>query len=224
MIKHKLHLICLAYGFIADPSRTFNHNVFIQLQCMPAWYYFNRSTNLKFHDLTSVLSPPKNLQTLLGLGLKFCPSPSFSHSSATKSFERFRKDLFCKTYFAGKSMDQSDLDMKLYIKSDWCPLDWMIPHAIHHRLRNFSAATNSLFQKKKCKPNLLWHQHLTLSHLQKDHRFLIISCDKNLGPAILNMIHTSNEHLLIIYQIPLLTDTSVPLQQPPIIIISLQRS
>jgi hypothetical protein len=200
VIKHKLRLIHLAYGFVANPSFSVNHNVFIQLQHMPAWYYFDRPTNLKFHDLTSVLSPPKNLQTLLRLGLKFCPSPSFSHSSASKSLERFRKDLYCKTYFAGKEMNRPVLDMKLYIKSDWCPLDWMIPHPIQRRFRNFSTATNTLFQKKKCHPNLLWHQHLALSQLQKDHRFLIISCDKNLGPAIIErdtyIKRALNDHLL----------------------------
>jgi hypothetical protein len=69
--------------------------------------------------------------------------------------------------------------------STWCPLDWMIPHSIHRRLRNFTHSTTSLFKKQKCKPNLLWHQHLALSTLQKDHRFLVIHCDKNLGPAII---------------------------------------
>ena len=175
----------MAYGFASNPSLSISHNVSLQLQVMPIWYYFDRPTHLAFHDLTTNLSPPKNLQSLLGLGLKFCPAPRFSHSSVAKSFERFRRDLFCKTYFAGKDNVNADFDMKLHVSSTWCPLDWMIPNSIHRRLRNFTQSTNSLFKKKKCKPNLLWHQHIALSTLQKDHRFLVIHCDKNLGPAII---------------------------------------
>jgi hypothetical protein len=180
-----LNKIRLAYGFVVDSNLTVHHNVFLQLQIMPTWYYFDRPTHLAFHDLTSIYSPPRNLQSLLGLGLKFCPSPRFSQSSINESIERFKRDLFCKTYFAGQVRNDSMFDIKLHVASSWIPRDWMIPHPIHRRLRNFTLATNSLFQKKKCRSNLLWHQHLALANLQKDHRFLIVHCDKNLGPAII---------------------------------------
>jgi hypothetical protein len=177
--------IRLAYGFVADSNLSVHHNVFLQLQVMPIWYYFDRPTHLAYHDLTSILDPPKNLQSLLGLGLKFCPSPRFSQTSVTNSLERFKKDLFCKTYFAGRIKSDPNFDTKLHVKSNWVPLDWMIPHPIHRRFRNFTLASNALFIKKKCRSNLLWHQHLALASLQRDHCFLIVHCDKNLGPAII---------------------------------------
>ena len=42
---------------------------------MPLFYYYNCPTNCKFHDLTKFLKPPPNLRSLLGLGLKFIPTP-----------------------------------------------------------------------------------------------------------------------------------------------------
>lgn len=140
MIHGVLHKIKLAYGFTADPNCSINHNVSLQLQAMPIWYYFDRPTNLAFHDLTSFLAPPKNLRSLLGLDLKFCPSPRFLQSSINSSFEHFKKDLFCKTYFAGREMNDTSFDPKLHIGSTWCPRDWMIPHPIHR--------TSSLFRKQ----------------------------------------------------------------------------
>lgn len=132
---------------------------------MPCWYYFDRPTHLAFHDLTTIIPPPKHLQSLLGLGLKFCPTPSFSTPSVTHSLDHFRRDLFCKTYFAGKPLNNSDYDAKLHTPSNWIPQDWMIPHSIHRRFRNFASSLQSKFHKKRCPSNLLWHQRLALASL-----------------------------------------------------------
>ena len=43
----------------------------------------------------------------------------------------------------------------------------------------------TLFKTRKGKTNLLPHQQRSLSTLQQQDTFLIVPCDKNLGPAII---------------------------------------
>ena len=59
------------------------------------------------------------------------------------------------------------------------------PVALEERLSRFSTALNKLFKTRKGKTNLLPHQHRALRMLQQQQTFLIIPCDKNLGPAII---------------------------------------
>ena len=63
------------FGFVADPKKTLLHNVSSALANTPTWYYFSRPSHLAFHDFTQQKQPPKNLRSLLGLGLKFIPTP-----------------------------------------------------------------------------------------------------------------------------------------------------
>ena len=63
---------------------------------------------------------------------------------------------------------------------------WTIhPVALEERLSRFFGALNKLFKTRKGKTNLLPHQHRALRMLQQQHTFLIVPCDKNLGPAII---------------------------------------
>ena len=59
------------------------------------------------------------------------------------------------------------------------------PIALEERLSRFSAALNKLFKTRKGKTNLLPHQHRALQTLQQQQMFLIVPCDNNLGPAII---------------------------------------
>jgi hypothetical protein len=185
LIRSIRHKIMVTYGFVANPNFTSQHNACLQLARMPCWYYFSRPSNLAFHDLTTSIPPPKNLRCLLGLGLKFCPTPSFSTASTVTSLDRFKRDLLCKTYFAGKPLKNEDYDPKLHISSNWIPQDWMIPHAIHRRFRNFASSLQSIFHKTRCPSNLLWYQRRALACLQSNPELMIVHCDKNLGPAII---------------------------------------
>ena len=77
-------------------------------------------------------------------------------------------------------------DPKLYVHSTWTPPHWTIPPiALEERLPRISTALNKLFKTRKGKTNLLPHQHLALRMLQQQQTFLIVPCDKNLGPAII---------------------------------------
>jgi hypothetical protein len=156
---------------------------------MPTWYYFSRPINLAYHDLTSFLTPPKNLRSLLGLGSKFIPTPRHTKnwsSMRESSFERLDRDLRLRSYFAGEGdNDDTDYNPKMYIKSKWTPPPWKFPRELPPRLDKFDATLAQIFKKRHGRPNLLPHQRRALTYLQTSDEFLIVNCDKNLGPAII---------------------------------------
>ena len=59
------------------------------------------------------------------------------------------------------------------------------PIALEEHLSRFSEALNKLFKTRKGKTNLQPHQQRALQMLQQQQAFLIVPCDKNLGPAII---------------------------------------
>ena len=67
------------FGFVGDPTLSKRHSASITLAKMPTWYYFSRPSNMAFHDFTKRHKPQKNLRSLLGLGLKFIPTPSLTN-------------------------------------------------------------------------------------------------------------------------------------------------
>ena len=133
----------------------------------------------------------KNLRSLLGLGLKFIPTPSLTNSWSrlkTSPYDRLFRSVHLRFHFAGKPPNEgtTSYESKLYVRSKWTPPHWTIPPAaLEERLSRFSTALNKLFKTRKGKTNLLPHQHRALRMLQQQQMFLIIPCDKNLGPAII---------------------------------------
>ena len=105
-IKSTIHK---SYGFTADPTLTPTHNAALILQKMPVWHYFTRPTNLEMHDMTlpeTLL--PKCLRTVIGLGLQFCPTPTFLNRRPTTTYARFRKDFLTKVYFSGRPLENKE--------------------------------------------------------------------------------------------------------------------
>jgi hypothetical protein len=173
-----------------------NHNATNYLAQMTVFYYFNRPTNLAFHDLTSRLSPPKNLRSLLGLGLKFIPTPHQSTLASTLyskegAFPRLSRSIELRCFFIDSDhLDPSEPSVnynpRMYINSDWSPPFSNVPRALSQRLHHFEQTVTSEFRTKlKVKPNLLRHQRFALEHLRQQNDFLIVACDKNLGPSII---------------------------------------
>ena len=66
------------FGFVGDPTISKRHNASITQAKMPTWYYFLRPSNMAFHDSHETTQTTKNLRSLLGLGLKFIPTPSLT--------------------------------------------------------------------------------------------------------------------------------------------------
>ena len=75
----------------------------------------------------------------------------------------------------------------MYVPSHWTPPHWTRPNKIvQERLDLFHHRLNSLFRKRRGRTNLLPHQHRALQQLQQQRHFLIVPCDKNLGPSIID--------------------------------------
>jgi len=71
--------------------------------------YFPLVTNLAFHDLTTGNILPPMANTLLGLGLKFIPTPKVNTSPEEQdtTLLRFEQDFSLKVFFAGDTDDAS---------------------------------------------------------------------------------------------------------------------
>ena len=190
MILNKIKkTILTSYGFIADPMLTPAHNASIQLKKMPAWHYFSRPSNLALHDLTlPTTTLPKCLTSIVGLGLKFCPVPSILDRRPNKTFARFRKDLLTKVYFSGRPLKRDEEFIpKMHYPSDWEPKEWDIPDEILKRLSSFRRTILcSLKRRRPNTPNLLPYQSRAITNLRERTDVLVVSCDKNLGPAIID--------------------------------------
>ena len=129
-------MICLSFGAVADFTKTSQHNVNIMLAQMPSWFYFDRPQNLVYHNLCDTKVPPCNLYSLLGLGLKFCPSPCYTTYNIKNMLRQFCHDLCLKTYYASKP-DDGHNDPWLHVKITWTLPWWDIPYHVWNRLTRF---------------------------------------------------------------------------------------
>ena len=150
---------------------------------MPSWWYFNRPVHSAFHDLTTSIRPPLHLRSLLGLGHKFCPVPRFTNHNLEPTLERFGRNLRVKSFFAGA--EDRDFDPKMYINTDWEPQSWQVATEVKRRLRDFSGAIAPIFRKRRGRSNLLSHQLRALRALASSKELIVLLCDKNLGPAVI---------------------------------------
>jgi hypothetical protein len=142
---------------------------------------------MAFHDLTTRLKPPKNLRSLLGLNLKFVPNPGRNASWASIEKDilpRFDRDLRVKVFMAGAEAEET-YNPKMYAASEWNPPNLFTPPELRARLAAFKAALKGLYKKRRSPSNLLKHQRRALDALRNQDTFLIVQCDKNLGPAVI---------------------------------------
>eukprot|EP00957_Ditylum_brightwellii_P130652 9967351-Ditylum_brightwellii.AAC.1 len=123
---------------------------------MSAWYYFDRPCNLVFHDLTTIQTPPKNLQSLLGLGLKFCPAPRYITHRTSNTLPCFDRDVQLKTYFS--DAEDYEYSPKMYAKVNFVPPDVKLPKEILHRSTAFQNTITFFFKKRRGQNNLLPQQ------------------------------------------------------------------
>ena len=178
------------FGFVADPQKKLLHNASSTLANTPTWYCFSRPSHLAFHDFTQQKIPPKNLRSLLGLGLKFIPTPHLTNTwkkLGQTTMPKFQRAIHLRFHFAGNTdSSEEPYDPKMYIWSNWTPPHWTKPPVVlDKRLDNFSSTLDKLFKIRIGKPNLLPYQTRALRQLQTQQDFLICPCDKNLGPAII---------------------------------------
>jgi hypothetical protein len=152
---------------------------------------------MSFHDFTTRLQPPiRNLRALLGLGLKFIPTPRYSTQAGelskddTSTLPQFNRDVQLACWFGRTDDDLADQDdeeynPRMYVKSKWMPPPWAVPRLVSTRFANFQSDVKTLFVKRRGRTNLLPYQKRALNWLATQDEFVIVTCDKNLGPAII---------------------------------------
>ena len=180
--------IRLSYGFITNPALTPAHNAALVLSEMPTWHYFSRPYNLAAHDLTSNSTTlPRCITNIIGLGLKFIPTPARRPKQLTPDLIRFQKDFLTKVYFAGKPLHNEDYIPRLHTPSHWTPKEWDVPRSVTLRLSSFEHFLHKVAkQRRHSEPNLLPYQKRALASLASRDDVLVIACDKNLGPALID--------------------------------------
>jgi hypothetical protein len=69
--------------------------------------YFQKAVNTAFHDLTKAKLLPLAAASLLGLSLKFIPTPHYSPSLSDVAplHDQLEQDVGLKTFFAGRHDD-----------------------------------------------------------------------------------------------------------------------
>ena len=192
------------YGYVSDPKRTPRHNTYIRFHDMPKWEYFGRTQNKAFHDLTLGRTSRNHVKQLLGLGLKFIPTPYFTNYNLQDTKQRLLRRMKLHAYYMGADTmrPKTKKELKIHINSKWTPLDWMIPRETVYRGNKFLNEVDKLFIKNRGKNNLLPIQRRALAYLQKQDNIIIVQCDKNMGPATMEreryvrmvLDHLSQDH------------------------------
>lgn len=181
------------YGFVADANKTNRHNAYERLANLPTWFYHSRPSHSAFHDFTSFRTPPKYLHSLLGLGLKFIPTPRYTHKWCKiqdNATGKIRRSLQLKFFFAHSNNSTTsgklEYNPRMYVNTGWLPPPSTYPsEEMDDRLANFDSLMQQYFRQRRGKTNLMAYQHRALSTLQAQDEFLIVPCDKNLGPSII---------------------------------------
>ena len=91
--------------------------VLMIITAMQKWFYVCRPTNLVFHDLAIGKVAPKPLQSLLGLGVNFCPTPLSPNINIDKGMDHFERYLHIWSVFAGTKDIIPLANPKIYIRS-----------------------------------------------------------------------------------------------------------
>ena len=101
-----------------------------------------------------------------------------------KSLPRFSRDLQVKCFMAGKEGD-AHFNPRLYVKSEWKPQPGWNPDGLLERIDDFTKMVKSNCRIAKSTSNLPPHQRRALQFLRNNRDYLVIRCDKNLGPALI---------------------------------------
>ena len=154
---------------------------------MPAWYYFTRPSNVTFHNLCDDQAAQKHYRSLLGLGMKFIPTPFYTTKDISRTMVRLYRDMKLKAYFANIPLDEDEeFDKKIYIPSEWDPKHWMVPVEVTYRFHKLRRELEALFLKRRGTSNLLPIQRKSLHALRQQHSTIVVDCDKNLGPCLID--------------------------------------
>ena len=152
--------------------------------------YDNRPKTNTLHDLRSselIVTSPLDYGKLLELGLKFCiQEERHIRNKLNDTFSRFVRDVRIKFAFAGEEHEKMDCHKKIYVKSSWQPS--AASEQLEDLLLQFEQeirAERDIASKRPKATNLSRYQFATLQHLRSNRQVIVLICDKNLGPAVM---------------------------------------
>jgi hypothetical protein len=164
------------------PTLTIHKNARLTLGNTHVSDYIPNIKKLAFHDLTSSHKLPACANQLLGLGLKFIPTPktNTSQDMINKITERFERDLNLRIFFSDDNTNDYD-PHTLRIKSSWrAPLP---PLDIDQRMCTFTKHIHDTFTPSTTASNLSRQQRDVLLTIKSNKNITILSADKGLGPV-----------------------------------------
>lgn len=157
--------------------------------------------HLAFHDYTPENTPkPNGLRTLLGLNLKFCPTPLHqvhTRNTLLNTLEDLKRSIRIRSMFYGRS--NSKYIKKLHVPNkEFIPKVSSIPN-IEPIFSEIEMNIKSLPLRRRQKQfNLTHHQYSIIKQLRANPNLIVINTDKNLGPALVTTSQYNNlcyEHL-----------------------------
>jgi hypothetical protein len=175
------------FGFLPNLALSIHKNAQEVMGDTSLGCFFLKATNKAFHDLTrgKFLAPATT--SLLGLSLKFIPTPRYAPSvtDIAPTLDPNEQEIEMKTFFSG--CDQGVKIPILHAKSPWHPP--LPPRQVDYWINNFLNGIRGLFQWHKGKQNLTPHQRQRLGSLQENELVIIANADKNVGPMGINVEH-----------------------------------
>ena len=135
------------FGYFCDPNEPTWEQAKEQIAQTTQFQYFNQIKNNKYHNLCTYKKPPKNIEKLLGLGLKFCIQTKLPNQEM--DFLRFTSDVRKRFLFAGDNNhdDREECPKRLIIKSEWIPDEDNSCEEVETKLNNFISTINRLNKK-----------------------------------------------------------------------------
>ncbi len=202
-LKHRCTNISNLYGFTANPNKSMTENftkAIINIDINSSTYNSTNSTNqslfnmqpknLSVHNLCTHTQPPQGTDKLLGLGLKYCVTPSKPTQDIKYCLQKLAYKIRTKQYLTHNNHQSSDSYIpQIYIKlKGWNPppATLTIENQITEFENKLQDAVNSNRNQNIKSTNLTPPQRQTLQLLKNNTEFIIMPTDKNLGPAIMN--------------------------------------
>ena len=111
------------------------------------------------------------------------PSDLLQDRTGVNHLERSLRLAF---FFLAHPPSNAPYNPRMCPASDWTPPEQFFPKILTRRLAQFKIRLHRLFAtSRQVKSNLsLPHRH-TLTYLRNQNEFLVVNCDKNLGPALI---------------------------------------
>ena len=158
--------------------------------------YFSKPHNFAFYNLTNDKIVHPVASQVLGLSLKFIPTPTYTSGwdIFDQAWSCFEQNAHLQIHFAGT--ESNFQPTQLYLKSAYrAPLP---PPEIDNCLCSLETALYPLFKCHKGENNLTQFQQRIFKTLTNNDSIVYAHSDKNLGPIAIKLtcyIHDSLHHL-----------------------------